>query len=29
MGSSIGHPLVAAASNAIRIGAHAESANRT
>jgi uncharacterized membrane protein required for colicin V production len=27
MGSSIGRPLVAVASNAIRIGAHAESAN--
>ncbi len=29
MSSSIGRPLVAAASNAIRIGAHVESVNRT
>jgi membrane protein required for colicin V production len=29
MSSSIGRPLVAAASNAIRIGAHVDSANRT
>jgi membrane protein required for colicin V production len=29
MGSSIGRPLVAVASNAIRIGVHAESVNRT
>ncbi|HVO26698.1 MAG TPA: CvpA family protein [Candidatus Margulisiibacteriota bacterium] len=29
MGSSIGRPLVAVASNAIRIGTHTEAANRT